>query len=83
MGNVWTVHKDDYRNDTQLKFSKVFDQLAIGTGVGLRYDLDYFVLRLDCGFGLHLPYDTGKSGFYNIPSFRDGQSIHLAIGYPF
>ena len=83
MGNVWTVHKDDFRNDTQLKFSKVFDQLAIGTGVGLRYDLDYFVLRLDWGFGLHLPYDTGKSGFYNIPSFRDGQSIHLAIGYPF
>ena len=83
MGNVWTVHKDDYRNDTQLKFSKVFDQLAIGTGIGLRYDLDYFVLRLDWGFGLHLPYDTGKSGFYNIPSFRDGQSIHLAIGYPF
>ena len=83
MGNVWTVHKDDFRNDTQLKFSKVFDQLAIGTGVGLRYDLDYFVLRLDWGFGLHLPYDTGKSGFYNIPSFRDGQSIHLAVGYPF
>lgn len=82
-GNVWTVRDDGYRNDAKFKFNKAFDQLALGTGVGLRYDLDFFVLRLDWGFGLHLPYDTGKTGFYNIPSFRDGQSIHLAIGYPF
>lgn len=30
-----------------------------------------------------MPYDTGVKGFYNMPSFRDGQSIHLAVGYPF
>ena len=54
--------------------------MALGTGIGLRYDLDFFVLRLDWGFGLHLPY---KQGFYNITSWRDAQSIHLAIGYPF
>ena len=35
------------------------------------------------GVGLHVPYDTGRSGFYNIPSFKDGQSLHLAVGYPF
>ena len=44
------------------------------------YDLDFFVLRLDWGIGLHLPY---KSGFYNMPSFGDSQSLHFAIGYPF
>ena len=31
----------------------------------------------------HVPYETGKSGYYNIPNFRDGMGIHLAIGYPF
>ena len=82
-GNVWTRHDDGYRTGGQLKMKNFFDQLAVGTGVGIRYDLDFFVLRLDWGIGIHLPYDTGKSGYYNIPKFKDGQSFHLAIGYPF
>lgn len=45
--------------------------------------LQRFVVRVDWGIGLHLPYDTGKSGFYNIPSFKKNQSLHLAVGYPF
>ena len=63
--------------------SQFFKQLATGTGVGLRYDLDFLVVRVDWGFGLHLPYDTGKSGYFNIPRFKDMHSLHIAIGYPF
>ena len=69
--------------DNDLKASTFLKQLATGTGVGLRYDLDFLVLRVDWGFGLHLPYDTGKSGYFNIPSFKDMHALHLAIGYPF
>lgn len=29
------------------------------------------------------PYDTGRSGWYNIPRFNAGVGLHLAIGYPF
>ena len=58
-------------------------QIATGTGVGLRYDLDFLVLRLDWGFGLHLPYDTGHGGYFNISRFKDMHTLHLAIGYPF
>ena len=32
---------------------------------------------------LHVPYETGKSGYYNIPKFKDGLGLHFAIGYPF
>ena len=31
----------------------------------------------------YVPYDTGKKGYYNIPKFKDGTGVHLAIGYPF
>jgi hypothetical protein len=62
---------------------KFFRQLAVGTGVGVRYDMGMFVIRVDWGIGLHVPYDTGKNGFYNIRRFKDAQSLHFAVGYPF
>lgn len=67
----------------KLRARNFFKELATGTGVGLRYDLDFLVLRLDWGFGLHLPYDTGKSGYFNIRRFSDMHTLHIAIGYPF
>ena len=90
MGNVWDVYRDFGNEEVNkeldysyFKFWSSFKDLAVGTGVGLRYDLDFLVIRLDWGIGLHVPYDTGKSGFYNIRRFKDGQALHLAVGYPF
>ena len=81
-GNVWNA-KDGEGIDGGFESSQFLNQIALGTGVGLRYDLSFFIVRLDWGIGIHAPYDTGKSGYYNIPSFSDGQSLHFAIGYPF
>ena len=77
---MWALRDDGYRNASKLRFNKLLEQTALGTGIGIRYDLDFFVLRLDWGIGIHLPY---KHGFYNMPSFGDSQSLHFAIGYPF
>ena len=70
-------------SDIKFRPSRLFTQLATGTGLGLRYDMDFLVIRVDWGFGLHLPYDTGKKGYFNIPRFKDMHALHLAIGYPF
>jgi outer membrane protein assembly factor BamA len=70
-------------SDTKFRMSRLFDQTALGTGVGLRYDLDFLVIRVDWGFALHAPYDTGHSGYFNLRRFKDMHSLHLAIGYPF
>ncbi len=82
-GNVWLMRSDSSRPGSQFTFNKFFDSLALGTGVGIRYDLSFLVLRLDWGIALHVPYETGKSGYYNIPRFKDGMGVHFAIGYPF
>lgn len=82
-GNVWDTKVYEDMVDTKLKPSRFFDDLAVGTGIGLRYDLDFFVVRIDWGIGIHAPYDTGKNGYFNIPTFKDGQCLHFAIGYPF
>ena len=85
-GNVWNLKNYFEEEGDQAGVFRLKDfwrEMALGTGFGVRYDLDFFVLRFDLGIGLHLPYDTGKSGFYNIPKFRDGLGFHFAIGYPF
>ena len=82
-GNVWSMHDDTERVGAKFEAKNFFKQMAVGTGIGLRYDLTYFILRLDWGIGLHVPYETSKSGFYNIDSFKDTQTFHLAIGLPF
>ncbi len=68
---------------SKLRMKNFLGQLATGTGLGLRYDLDFLVVRVDWGFGLHVPYETSKSGYFNIERFKDMHSLHLAIGYPF
>ncbi|WP_278844975.1 BamA/TamA family outer membrane protein [Porphyromonas gulae] len=86
-GNVWLLREDPSRPGGALSeagsISNFLNSIALGTGVGLRYDLAFLVVRVDVGFGLHLPYDTGKKGYYNIPRFKDAVGFHLAVGYPF
>lgn len=83
-GNVWAMRNDGYRGESSVfKPMSLVKDMAIATGIGIRYDLDFFVIRVDWGVGLHMPYDTGKSGFFNIRRFKDVHSLHLAVGYPF
>lgn len=82
-GNIWLLEDDEDRPGGQLKMKNFFKELAVGTGVGLRFDMTMLVVRADLGIGIHAPYDTGKSGYFNIPSFKKALAFHLAIGYPF
>ena len=79
-GNVWTLRDYAERSAGSFQLKNLPREMALGTGIGLRYDLEYFVIRVDWGIGLHVP---NKVGFYNISNFKDGQSLHFAIGYPF
>jgi hypothetical protein len=71
------------KDQKTFRLSSFLNQIALGAGIGLRYDLGFLVIRLDWGFALHCPYDTGKSGYFNVTSFKDNQTLHFAIGYPF
>ena len=82
-GNVWLLKDDPARPGGKLKASSFLRDLALGTGVGLRFDISMLVIRGDLGIGIHAPYDTGKSGYYNMESFGKSLAFHLAIGYPF
>lgn len=86
-GNVWLLRPDSERPGGSItevqSVGELLDQIAVGTGLGLRYDAGYLLVRMDAGLGLHLPYATSRKGWFNIPKFADGFGLHLAIGYPF
>ena len=82
-GNVWLLREDADRPGGKLDWSRLAKDIALGTGAGVRYDMNFLVIRFDVGVGLHVPYETGKSGYYNLPSFKKSLGYHLAIGYPF
>lgn len=82
-GNVWTLRDDDSRPGAQFRWKTFAHDIALGTGLGLRYNLKVLLLRADVGIPLHIPYDTGTRGYYNVPHFLRGLCFHLGVGYPF
>ena len=71
-------------------------QIALGTGAGVRLDLDGLVIRLDIGVAIHAPYQTFKrdkdwkidtsqpiNTYFNIPTAADAVRVNFGIGYPF
>ena len=72
-----------WSDEMKFKPSKFLNDIALATGIGLRYDFGFLIIRLDWGYALHLPYDTGKSGYFSGPTFKDRHTLNFAIGYPF
>jgi outer membrane protein insertion porin family len=89
-GNVWLLKDDPKRPDGQFKFNNFYQQLALGTGAGLRLDFDFFVVRADLGIPLYKPYvEEGNRWVNEFPenNFKDWRKKNfvwnIAIGYPF
>ena len=82
-GNVWLLRNDNSRPGAQLRLKTLGNDIALGTGIGLRYNLRVVLLRADVGIPLHIPYSTGKQGYYNVPHFVQGLCFHFGVGYPF
>ena len=83
-GNVWLLNPDETRPGAEFHFSTFTDQLAVGTGMGLRFDFNFFVLRFDVGLPLRTPYtDNGSNWLHNISESWHDKVFNLAIGYPF
>ncbi|CAN5414820.1 BamA/TamA family outer membrane protein [soil metagenome] len=88
-GNIWLFKEDPERPGG--KFSNKFlSQFAVGTGVGLRVDISFFVIRADLSMPIRKPYiATGSKWVFDQIDFSDSEwrrnnlILNIAIGYPF
>lgn len=84
-GNIWAVSDSDNREGAQFKFNKFYKQLALGSGMGLRFDFSFFVFRLDAGVKMVDPAIEGRNKWvlHDRRWKSNDYQIHFGIGYPF
>jgi outer membrane protein insertion porin family len=89
-GNIWLLRKDPGRPGGTFSGKTFLDEIAVGTGFGLRLDLSFFILRFDLAFPLRVPYLprgerwVAKKIDFGDPSWRKNNlALNIAIGYPY
>ena len=83
-GNVWTL-KNRYSDPTgQFAFNRFYKEIAVSYGLGIRFDLDFLILRFDGGMKAVNPMGSGIERFpLIVPDFSRDFAFHFAVGYPF
>ncbi|HEX5626189.1 MAG TPA: BamA/TamA family outer membrane protein, partial [Saprospiraceae bacterium] len=90
-GNIWLLPRSENRGQPGFLSSNLLNEIAIGTGMGLRVDLSYFLFRVDIGFKLRNPYkgENGSNWIYSssnpvsVKNLFKNSTLHLALDYPF
>jgi outer membrane protein assembly factor BamA len=89
-GNIWLLKEDPDRPGGTFSSKTFLDEIAVGTGFGLRLDLSFFILRFDVAFPLRVPYlPQGERWVINKINFIDPSwrthnlAFNIAIGYPY
>ena len=97
-GNIWLYKIDNNRPNGNFELNKFYKQIAIGGGMGIRFDFSFFVFRFDVGFKLRDPmqkqtdywvikniFNSTWKNTYNetYGNKYNFQSFNFGIGYPF
>ena len=83
MGNIWSLR--DNRPGSEFSFSKFYKEIAIGTGIGMRYDFSFVIFRIDLGIKVHDPSLNLGGRWIPLSNLMKKNNINVAfaIGYPF
>jgi hypothetical protein len=83
-GNIWTIKNYAGQEGGVFKMDSFYKQIAVGYGIGLRLDMDFFLVRFDCGWKVYNPAKTGVEKWAVLhPNFTNNWAWHIAVGYPF
>ena len=84
VGNIWFLksNPEQYSNDAVFFFRDFYKQLAFNTGLGLRFDIKFAVLRLDWGVQLYNPNMPAGDRWIKKLQWKN-TSLNFGVGYPF
>ena len=84
-GNIWSIRENSSPEGGLFDVRNFYEEIAVGTGIGARFDFNYFIFRFDMGLKTHDP--SLPKGERWIPLSRpwrwEDVGFNFAIGYPF
>jgi outer membrane protein assembly factor BamA len=81
-GNIWNVLDNVEEDAATFNSLDSLKDIAVGSGFGLRYDFDFFVLRFDVGFKTYDPSQSIGNRWFRNYNFRNAV-YNIGINYPF
>lgn len=93
VGNIWLFDGPDVDPAGVFELNRFYNEFAVGSGVGVRFDFTFVIVRVDLGFQMRDPalpqgerWVFQKKDIYNETAARDyslRQTLNFGIGYPF
>ena len=82
IGNIWNVFDNIKDKDYTFNGISSLEDLAVGSGIGLRYDFDFFVFRFDLGYKAYDP--AREVGDRWVKGINFSKTVlNFGINYPF
>lgn len=81
-GNIWNVLDNVTEDAATFTNLNSLKDIAVGSGFGLRYDFDFFVLRFDVGFKTYDPSRDEGNRWFKDYNFKNAV-YNVGINYPF
>lgn len=81
-GNIWNVFDNINLEGGDFTGIESLEDIAVGSGFGFRYDLSFFVIRIDMGFKTYDPADPPGSKWFRKYNFANSV-LNIGINYPF
>jgi outer membrane protein assembly factor BamA len=83
-GNIWTIRDYPGQPDGLFRLDTFYKEIAVGVGCGLRFNLNFLILRLDAGTRVYDPARLEGDRFTLFKNnFFKNSAAYIAIGYPF
>lgn len=84
-GNVWLINEDKTKPGGKFKYLKSFPEIAVGTGVGLRLNFTFIIVRLDVAFKAWDPVHPISDRFvlFKFENKNNLPVYNFSLGYPF
>ena len=83
VGNVWYLRDTEDSNPEEVfHFNSFYKQLGFNTGLGIRLDLSYVILRFDLGMQLHNPNRPENQRWIRTFNWNN-TALNFSVGYPF
>jgi hypothetical protein len=81
-GNIWNVLDNVTDEKAVFENLKSLEDIAVGSGFGIRYDFSFFVVRLDLAFKTYNPSDEIGQRWFRDYNFSNSV-LNIGINYPF